>query len=474
MTDNNHELISTSRVVNSLSLSATDRLMAARATPNPPADQDKPVDNWKDINTTNYRMGFMRSPVLYWGALNDYPQILSGVMAKTNVLEAGLGVLADIFMGRGLFMYKEVFTKGVRSVEEIEMPAEITEAFMRSNINEYIDMATREILRWGNIFPLYFMDRKRNIAQVRMFDTVWNRLERPNPDSGTIDNIYVSAQWGLNNFVVSNPKLDPKLAEWVQKYPLVDNFDAATQMKLGFGSYTFAQHIKIPVSGLHYGRVPWHAAYENGWVNISSAVPEMKAAIFKNSLTIPYKISIHKDYWTSQYTPEGWAGFTVAERSAKIKAKQKEIEETLIGANNQGKSIFSSMNTDVNGNVVYTIMIEAIDNKLKDGVLIPDAQGADSQIMFSLALDPGLMGLVVPGATGGQSAGSGSNIREALLAASARSYPIRQKVLTPLYVWSQYAGWQKKYGPFKFGLRDFIINTLDKAAPAAGQDVTTE
>ena len=355
------------------------------------------------------------------------------------------------------------------------MPAEIEDAFYASNIDEYIDFGIQEFITWGQIFPLWMLSRSRQIAQLRLHPTVQCRLERPNWDSGKIENMYISAQWGINNFIVGNPNIPKDLRQWVSKYPLIDNFNPVRQLQEGKG-FTFAQHIKNTVSGEHYGSVPWHGAYENGWVEMSSKVPAMKSKIYENIMNLAQAVYIDTKYFTDTY--EDWATMEPPVKEAIIKKLQAEIDRNLVGSENQGKTFFSSKSTTADGKTVYKVEIKPIDSPFKDGNLLIDVQLADYHILSAVMLDPSLMGAIVPGG-GKQSAGSGSNIREALQATIARADMVRKKVLSPLSTWVRYAGWDKKYaktgatlGPIKFGIRDFVIPTQSGGTMNAVKDVT--
>ena len=444
----------------------------AKYTPDPPADQ------WQEINTTNYRKQFTASPVLYWGSNNDYPQQIAKAMKKCDTLLAALHITKGIYLGKGLYMYQEDYQSGREIVERV-MPAEIEDAFYASNIDEYLDFAIQEMNTWGQIFPVWKLSRARKIAQLRLYPTVFNRLERPDWQTGQIENVYISAQWGINNFVVSSPQIPKTMAEWVSKYPLISNFNPVKSLKDTPG-YTFVQHIKNVVSGEHYGTVPWHGAYENGWVEMSSKVPEMKSKIYENLLSLAQIVYIDTEYLETTYP--GFAGYEAPMKKEIFKQMQKDIDENLVGADNQGKTMFSLKSTDVNGKTIYKIEFKPVDSPFKDGNLLVDVQMADFHILSSVMLDPSLMGAIVPGG-GKQSAGSGSNIREALMATISRADMVRKKALSPLQTWSRYAGWDDTYasrtkgkdnklGPLKFGIRDVVIPTQSGSTMNSVQEVT--
>ena len=443
-------------------------LSTDRATPEPPAD------TWQEINTTNYRKQFNASPVLYWGDKNDYPQQIACAMKKCDTLLAALYVTKGIYLAKGWYMYQEDY-QNKREIIEMPLPPEIEDAFYASNIDEYVDFGMQEMNTWGQIFPLWMLSRSRKIAQLRLHPTVQCRLERPSYKTGAVENIYISAQWGLNNFVVGSPDIPKELRQWVSKYPLIDNFNPVKQLEKGQG-FTFAQHIKNTVSGEHYGSVPWHGAYENGWVEMSSKVPGMKSKIYENIMNLAQIVYIDSQYLTDTY--EDWGTYDDAKKTSIIKKIQADIDRNLVGTENQGKTFFSSKSTTSDGKVVYKVEIKPIESPFKDGNLLIDVQLADYHILSAVMLDPSLMGAIVPGG-GKQSAGSGSNIREALQATIARADMIRKKVLSPLSTWVRYAGWDKKFaqkgkmlGPIKFGIRDFVIPTQSGGTMDSVKEVT--
>jgi len=451
-----------------------DFKLSAKASPNPPAD------DFQEINTLNYRNKFTASPVLYWGTKNDYPQQIAAAMTQCDTLLAALFVSKGIYLGKGLYMYQEDYQNG-REIIEMPMPAEIDDAFYASNIEEYIDFGIQEMNTWGQFFPVWRMSRAAKIAELRIYPTLFNRLERPSWQTGKIENVYVSAQWGVNNFVISSPIIPKDMREWVSKFPLIDNFNPVKQLQDNAAKkiWTTVQHIKNTVSGDHYGSVPWHAAYENGWVEMSSRVPEMKSKIYENIMNLANIIYIDSQYLHDQY-PE-WKDMNDDVKNTIIKKIQDDIDKNLTGSQNQGKSLFSTKWTNADGKTIYKVEIKPMESPFKDGQLLQDVQLADYHILSAVMLDPSLMGAIVPGG-GKQSAGSGSNIREALQATIARADMIRRKVLSPLQTWLRYEGWDKKYaqtgaaaknlGPIKFGIRDFVIPTQSGATMNSVKEVT--
>lgn len=422
-----------------------------------------PPKNSNTLNLTDYKTASKQQPVLFWGAKNNYPQELDELGRKSGVLEAGLLLSGDYMIGQGTYLYTEEVNDKGEIIQKNIVDAEISDYLEAVGYEAYRDSASREYLRWGNIFPIYKMNDKREVVQLYLPDTMFSRLEKPDATSAEIENMYVSAQWANMDFSKNADQYAKDLKAWVKKYKLLKQFDPVGQMMAMTNVFDFAQHIKLHTSGAYYGRCPWHAIYESGWLDISISVPQMKRRLFKNSMTLNYIVKVHEKYWKERY--EGWANFDAEEKKEKIKAKQKEIEDNLVGESKAYKTLFVSFDTDSNGNAIYSLEIELVDNKLKEGTHIPDAQIADAQIVFALLVDPSLFGMSAPGSS--NQTGSGSNIREASLALQARLQPHRDLINRPFYVLAEMKGWKEKYPGLKLGTKGYVINTLDQRAASS-------
>jgi len=98
------------------------------------------------------------------------------------------------------------------------------------------------------------------------------------------------------------------------------------------------------------------------------------------------------------------------------------INESLVGNNNAAKSIQSMMFMDDKGVQVSALKITSVDDKLKDGIYLPEAEAANSEILFAIGVDPSLIGAGIPG--GKLGAGSGSDKNAAFNILQALKKPI--------------------------------------------------
>jgi len=431
----------------------------------PPKDTDT-------INLTNYKKTFETCPVLKWGALNNFPNLIDAEAQESSVFEGAMKVLCDHMRGQNLSLALPTYKDGKLILEEVE-DKEVMQTLEDIGYYEYWYDACGELPKWGNVWPLFGFDSNREIKRIRIYDAMHTRLERPAPGTGAIENIYISAQWanGIDR-EFQKGKIPAKLKGWIEKFPLLSRQNYKAEMS-AFKSSWMGAHIKFHTSGSDYGRAPWHSLYINRWLGISGKVPTMLMRYYEAAMTINYLIYINQDFLEKTLSyKENW---TDEEKAQKIKEIQESYEKNLKGSDNAFKSLMFSFKTDGMGNTVKNVMIETLDNKMREGSFIPDSQLSDGQILFALGIAPALLGAVVPGSKGGEG-GSGSNIREASLALQMRLRPDRELVNTAFYMWRDYTFRDlKKDDPkrnYQLIVKDYAINTLDGRAPSAAQETT--
>lgn len=433
----------------------------------PPADSPT-------VNITDYRKAFNQCPVLPWGPKNNFPFEIDEEAKASTIFEGGFKVLCDHMRGQDFFLYKFVYKDGKRIIEEVQ-DDEILDELEDIGYHEYWYDGCAELPKWGNIMPIYGMNANRDIRNIRCFDGSWSRFEKPHPKNGKIENLYVSAQWGNGiDKQITKGIIPDNLKSWVFKYPLldrmnyVDQLDSRTMRKYN----SFASHTKYHTSGSVYGRAPWHSLFVNRWLGISGKVPEMIMRYYEAAMTINYLIYIDQDWLLKKF--EGFEDWDEETKAEKIKALQDSYEKNLKGGENAFKSLMLSYKVNDQGNEVKNVKFESLENKIREVTVIPDSQVSDGQILFALGVGPALMGAVLPGAKGSEG-GSGSDIRASSLALQMRLTPDRNLVHNAFYIWRDYKFRNSKDRNKKrimIGTRDYIINTLDGAAPASAK-VTT-
>lgn len=108
------------------------------------------------------------------------------------------------------------------------------------------------------------------------------------------------------------------------------------------------------------------------------------------------------------------------------------------------------------GNKLPDWEIIALDDKLKDGAYIPDAEKGNSEILASMLVDPTLLG---QSGIAGAGAGSGSDKREAYTILNALLNTDRDTTLDVWYFVRDFNGWDPS---LELGFRQVTLTTLDK------------
>ena len=147
-------------------------------------------------------------------------------------------------------------------------------------------------------------------------------------------------------------------------------------------------------------------------------------------------------------------------RKRAINTYMDEVEANLCGAENAEKPLFTNYAVnEANGKIEEEWKIQSLDNKYKGGENLVTSAATNSEILFTLGVNPNVFGAGMPGGTYAGNQG-GSNIREAFLVNIANSWINRQNLLDPIYLLLRSRGWDD----VELRYRNTILTTLDTGA----------
>lgn len=269
-----------------------------------------------------------------------------------------------------------------------------------------------------------------------------------------LDRIHLSANWGSGSMKASDVitlPLMPKIAaaQWLSEIQPMQRRNKE-----------YAMVCRQPGFNRHFYSMPlWYSA--KLWVEIAKGVPEMKAAMFENNIRIKYMVIIHQEYWTNTF-PD-WDSLDKNVKDTKRRELWDDIDSFLAGSENAYKSIFVDGHTNIALQQRYAnIEIKAIDDNTKQGELLPDSAAANSEILFTLMMNPALMGANSPGGGYGGGSGSGSDIREAALVQVMIQEFERMSITRKLNVVAKINGWKARYPKLVWRFPGLVLTTLDK------------
>ena len=390
-----------------------------------------------------------------WGKNNDYPQKIMAGVRKNGSASSGLRFMRKAHYGNGLVLLRKKTAEGKKTVELIDEADEpAIDDFFELNQMKRFWKETIADLEWFNIaFPEYILSADYStINRVKRQKTAWCRFEAMDEKTGLINNVYISQKFGVEGVTPES--------KYCSTIPLIDSYWSADQVKEYCKKnkiHNFIRPIFYPlIDEAYYPRAEWHAITESGWLEVANAVPEFKMNLFKNQVSIKFHIKVDERYFKELYGEE-WIKYTIDQRKEERKKLVDAINEHLSNVENAGKTIQTMMFKDELGNQVSYVEIEAIDDKFKEGSYLPEAEAANSEILFALGLDPSLAGAGIPG--GKLGAGSGSDKTAAFNILSALFKTNRETTLEIFEFIRNYNGWDRT---IKADFENTILTTLDK------------
>lgn len=398
-----------------------------------------------------------------WGAANDYPQKVLAAIRQNGSALSGLRVLRKTHYGKGFILAEETFEDGKKVItpKSIKQFPEIHAFWKKNQMPRFWRESITDLEYWNLAFPEFILSNNFNkITRTRRQKTANCRFELMSSETGFVKNCYISAHWS------DGPDLD---SNFVEKVPLIDSYWSAEEVKAYCKKHKINKFIRPKFYPLidesYYPKAEWHSVYNNGWIDVANSIPAFKKAMFKNQINIKYLVEVSEEYFARAY-PEDWEGFTPEKRIEIRNTFVTTLDETLRDNVNAGRSIMSMIYKDDQGKPLSGLKITAIDDKYKDGVYLPEASAANSEILFAIGVDPALIGAGIAG--GKLGAGSGSDKREAFLLLSAMFKTNRETTLETFEFIRQFNGWPEN---LIGGFEDTILTTLDKN-PTGTQNAT--
>jgi hypothetical protein len=397
-------------------------------------------------------------PWALWGKNNLLPQEMLHDIETTGILSAILDGKARLATCQGIVPVIIGESGGQKIIEKVVLDAEIND-FLELN-NHFIQTygLIRDSLGFGRPLARIGLTKKGDkIATYQRDDITETRLQKKNA-KGIIENVFYSACWNLvrgaddKKNLFSVPLLNPN-------NPTRDLQD---KLKAGDKRREFAITVPSTAWGKqYYPAGSWIPAYK--WVKIAQSIPDLKAALFKNTMRVKYVVVIQEKFWENRFTAERWIKFNEKEQEEARQKVYDEINEYLAGGENAGKSLFVTGYRDREGRTWADIEIIPVEDTTKPGEYLPDSAAANSEIAIATNWNNAMSG-------GNQKTGlysenqGGSNIREASTLAVILAEKERQEVRAMMNFFKYFNGWNATYKNLDFVIPGTILTTLDSGA----------
>lgn len=392
-----------------------------------------------------------------WGNSDKLPTELSSKVRKNGSASSAMRVKERAHYGNGLTLYKTAVSENGKKIinyHPLEQNTEIYSFLKKIKYKLFLQETIKD-LEWFNIcFPEFVLTPDRTkIASARRQKTAWARFAAPD-ENGIIDKIYVSSKFGTSS------NIDVENNPFVSEIPLMSIY-ATPEEIITYCKKNNIDRFTIPfgyatLDESFYPEADWHAILNSGWLEVANSVPKYKLSIFLQQVSIKYIIEIDERYFQKIYNEE-WVKFSIEDKQNIRKELIQSITDNLGGTDNAGKSISSIMFEDDKGNQVSAVKITAIDDKFKDGSYLPEAEAANSEVLFAMGVDPSVIGAGIPG--GKLGAGSGSDKRVAFNIMQSLKTADRDVTLSILEFIQEFNQWDPS---IRFAFENTEITTLDK------------
>jgi len=396
------------------------------------------------------------TPWALWGDSNDWPSQVVLATEKNGVAAQCLEFWYTQLYGRGPTLFTEDKTSVPGKINKILVDnPQIEEFFEISNIKEFFMKGFWDYAWQRNPFvQLKFDNQGKNIASVKAFDPINCRFGKMSPEKPKITEIYISASWP-NPSAGEYKKFDVLDPE----FPVLD----LQNREIKPGSIFFFPMQLRRNGHPYYDVAPWHGLV-NTWIQIANSVPALKAALFKNQMTIKYHIEIAYKYWEKK-TKGQWENLPMEKQRELVSDELDNFNKFFTGEDKTGSSLITHFDISNDGKKIPMYEITPIEDKLKDAAFIPDSEAANKEITFQMGIHPGMIGRSM----GSSEAGSGSVVRDATRAFQTRLPIHRELMMRPLekIVWP-WNGYDKK---IKCGFPDLDIGQSMDENPTGRENV---
>ncbi len=417
--------------------------------------EQKKVTQTVDEKDTDY-LTLDSYKIVLWRSQNDFPQWADKLITSTGVLNTGLKFLRNLTIGQGIYActvdgYDD---KGNEILNPYPDKA-VQQQLLSRPIRRYLEKALRDYLKFGAGAVQFIPNEQGNqIVGVNPLNAYYWRLTKRKDD-------------GREYCIVSGKWPETPATKDYQEFDVLLEYDP--EMDLDIRRYE-SKATKSPVMLIRdswsnketYSEPIWLGCYLAGWLDIAKKVPLYLQTVYKNQATWKWHIQIPYTFWDKKFPETNYSSDQegTKKREDDIQRYMDDIEDNLLGAKNAEKPLFTHYAVnDLNQKVEEEWKITALDNKSKEGDKLVTSAAANSEILFSLMINPNVMGAGMPGGAYAGNQG-GSNIREAFLVNIANAWIDRQNILDPIEIMLRYNG----YKDVELRFRNTILTTLDSGS----------
>lgn len=387
--------------------------------------------------------------VASWGDGNNFPTNALADIGKTSTLNSGLRFVHNVVMGQGLFpcKVKGYDNNGNEQLEVVNNPALIRSLNSRM-IRRYMSISLRDKLKLGIACPEMVVNA--GTGKIVGINSINAKSFRQSIDCKTA---FISGMWPDNPTTGNYAKLS-----------ILESYDPEFEMSVLKATGKLKQNVIYPLKNDWdnndlYTVPDWFVAKLAGWVDLANITPSFIIKAYKNQISWVWHVKIPYAFWERKFPKADYKDPVVKQQE--IQSYLDNFESKLIGVENANSALFTFFEINQNGKAEEEWKIEALQNKYKKEDDLFTTAVCNSEILFSLLINPSVLGAGMPGGVY-SGTGGGSDIREAFLVNLALAWAERQSVTDPIELMYRYNGDIDDDTEIRF--RNTLLTTLDTGA----------
>ncbi len=393
------------------------------------------------------------SKIVRWGDQNNYPSIAEAYIRKSTVLNSGLRYKWMATIAQGIYAANQTgIDANGNDILTVVPDIQLQRSLRDRKVFNYMLDAYRDIFKFGICFPeLIFSADGSKVDGINIINARFCRL--------TNDKQYVAySEYWEGTTTIAN-------SENTKFIPILDHYDPLADLnRLKMAGKTKGKSYIYPLfnrfsNNVIYPLPDWDTARQSGWLDISQEVPEFIKNVYKNQASLTYLIRIPYSYWDKVYPVSQYTN--PVERRKLITAEIAKIETTLIGSENSKKSLVTHFSVNDLGKAEEKWDVEVLDDKFKSDQQLITSAAANSEILFSILVNPAVVGAMPSGGGPYAQNSGGSNIREAFLVNNALAWVDQQHIIYPIEHMLRFNGYSED---IEIRVKKTILTTLDTGA----------
>jgi len=409
----------------------------------PTTVRDTPAENISPIQIDSRK-------VVRWGNTNNYPEIAENYIRKSTVLNSGLKYKWMATIAQGIYAARQTgFDKDGNDILERVDDVKLQRSLRDRKVFNYMLDSFRDIFKFGQCFPeLIFSADGNTIDGINIINARFCRL--------TNDKEFVAYSESWAGMASEPTKENTKFIQVLDQYdPLADLTRLRKADKTKGKSYIYPLFNRFS-NNVIYPLPDWDTARQSGWLDISQEVPNFIKNVYKNQASLTYLIRIPYSYWDKNFPIKDYPD--VMQRRKLIAKEIEEIEDTLTGTENAKKTLVTHFAINDLGKAEEKWDVEVLDDKFKSDQQLITSAAANSEILFSILVNPAVVGAMPSGGGPYSQNSGGSNIREAFLVNTALAWVDQQHITYPIEHMLRFNGYSDD---IEIRFKKTILTTLD-------------